>query len=307
MKPVILIHESEMKNVFVDHATMAKAALPTWEVAIWKDRPPDLTGRAVLKVGNSFYLGTERFEALADALGRAAQVFVAINDYTSPPPTQVRDALRPIRDRVAVLTTIDPTVLKVRTAGRRMWDWFTDVAVVDWNKASWKQEPVEPDDSGTLVYWGALRPARVPSFKRFLVEAPYPVVLSGALRSKGAWAELAPNATWAGRLSIDEAARYDATIYLEDENQHHEFHSVASRFYEAIGRGQFMLIDRECKGTFDHAGLNVYDWTVRDAEEVRMFLKNAPRHRARQQAKLVQNYFAIGAKQLKQVMRRYVK
>jgi hypothetical protein len=307
VKRIILMHESERRNVFLDHGRMAQAALAGWELVVWEDIPPSLKDAVVLKVGNSYYLGTERFNRLASALTEAAQVFVAVNDYTSPPPTQVRDALREVAARVTVLTTLDLDVFDDRTKGRRMWDWWTMAEHVDWNKASWKKAPVKPSSTDGLIYWGALRPARVPSFKKYLTGAPYPVTLSGALRSKGAWAELAPEARWAGRLSIDEAAGYPATIYLEDENQHDEYHSVAARFYEAVGRGQLMLVDIACHKTFTRAGIDVSDWTVHNATEVGAYLRSATRHRARQQAKLVQDYFAIGAKQLKSVIRRYVK
>ena len=166
-------HYSETSNVYADHWHALRCALPHAEFVTWNANPPDMRGKRVVKVGNSYFLGSAVFERYAHALRQAAHVYIIHNDYTSPPPTQIRNVVRGIP--ATLLTTHrDPTSFRTHL---KSWNWFDEVQYVDWNRASYASAPyIKPVDPG-VVYWGAYRPGRKESFREYL-DGPYPVTIS---------------------------------------------------------------------------------------------------------------------------------
>lgn len=302
---IILVNKGEQTNVFADHLRVAQKAFPDARTCVWQGSPPSLKDEVVLRVGNTFFLGSEQFANLEKRLKEARTVFTITNDYTSAPPTQVRRAMRHLvaKGRKVVALTTVPTLDTMKN-----WKgvWYSDSEYVDWNRASYQRRPTEtPGDKGGLIYWGALRPDRVPSFDRYFMTKKYVVSLSGAHRSRAKWMERYPRATWQGRLSLDECASWTATVYIEDECQHGEYHSVASRFYEAVGRGMLVLVDASAKGTFEEADIDVRRWIVKGDGDVEHALLNWGRLRSLQQKTLVRDYTEDVVKQLRAAVKRH--
>ncbi len=296
----IVMHRTEFTNVFADHFAAARAAFPSADVDLWDKAPKDMLGHTIIKVGNSYFLGTDRFAAYAKALGRARKVYVAHNDYTSPLPTQLRNA---VRGRDVVLLSTVPGLKTIVNFDARMWDWFSDLVHVDWNRASYgiDSKPVLPSRDH-LVYWGALRKGRTDSFTRYFNHPPYRVALSSAHRSREAWAKLCPSAEWLGRVTLDEAAQFKATIYISDDKHADCYMSVACRFYEAVARGLLIFIDDRSERTFTRANIDVGPFLVDGPSSLRTKMGNANHYRSLQQKFLRRNYFLDTVKQLRKAV-----
>ncbi len=304
---VLLINKGECTNVFADHLRLAQRAFPDARTVVWQGEPPSLKGKVVVKIGNTFFLGSAQFEALENGLKAAHQIYIVHNDYTSPPPTQVRRALR-AHPNVVTLSTVPDLMKRIEGCGK-MWDWCKRVEYVDWNRASWPHNAILTTSTGLqkgLIYWGALRPDRQSSFDRYFKDPYYRVSLSGAHRSRSKWQAMYPNAEWQGRLTLDACAWWQATLYIEDNCQHQEYHSVASRFYEAVGRGLLMLVDIEAEDTFEDAGININPWLVTDQADVKAALKDWERLRNLQQKRLVRDYAADAVDQLRKAVRKWI-
>lgn len=311
MKRVILVNKAEQTNVFADHLRAAVKALPDWEVCVWQGTPPPLKDAVVLRVGNTFFLGSDQFLALENQLMRAAAVFTITNDYTSAPPTQVRRALRHLVAKARPVITLT-TVPDLDRLTKWKGVWYTQSEYVDWNRASYQDRPRPGQAREGIIYWGALRPDRVPSFERYFggypAKLPYSVALSGAHRSRAKWMEMYPNAEWQGRLTLDDCAVWQATIYMEDECQHGEYHSVASRFYEAVGRGLPVLVDYKAMDTFKRADIDVSRCLVDGHKDVAKRLKDWDWKQwvRKQQKTLDRDYFNDVVRQLRSAMRKHL-
>lgn len=201
---------------------------------------------------------------MANAAMNAEQIIYVQNDFTIKPISQIQKVLRtrgwshdfPFETGPILWTTVSKYLTKPQDS------------YVNWNQLTFKPATYEGPRVPGVVYWGSYRQGRVDSFKRYLDNPPYPVhlLVHPKVFSKFNGMGATQGKPW---TNIEVLAAYDATIYLEDNQQHQEFHSLANRFYEALSAGVAIFIDLKALATFYDAGLWVSPyWVVENAAHV---------------------------------------
>lgn len=164
-----------------------------------------------------------------------------------------------------------------RKSGHRMWVWTTcedrvkhipDMArYVNWNCLAIdpQQEIVKPNHE-QFLYWGAYRPGRLESFRRYFGDGEMAEEITELWRVSatpngatnfGNHTSLNPPAFIGPVVVPAGLSQYAGTVYIEDDMSHRRYHSPANRFYEALAAGIPMLIDHKAVGTIQKAGYTV--------------------------------------------------
>lgn len=188
------------------------------------------------------------------------------NDYTIAPPKASGDAESPFRKAFAdkKLRPIYWTTVSDNVQGG-------DDTYVNWNALTWDVRPMQVPEVQGLFYYGAFREHRVKSFEKFFSTEYYDVHISTTGQRATKFKSIAPNVNIVAPSKdiISDIGKYQASIYIEDDKSHHQFHSLANRFYECVSSGGPLLVDANCVGVFAGAGVQLKpDWIVRDAKDV---------------------------------------
>jgi hypothetical protein len=288
MQPIILIHASELSSSVNEqrHVACLQEALPRAELAVWDGTPPRLRGRQVIKTGNSPFLGSAVFADLEAALGQCERAFVAVDDYTYPPATQVRRALL---GKQNVVVSSCPTLLE-DNKHKASWAWATRQIYVNWNRASWELKPMRHATHDGIFYYGVFREDRIEDFTHYFDTDKYDVHISARstkqLRKFEDHCALFPRMKSYAVLDFEDFQHFPATLYLEDNKTHDQYHSLANRFYECLGLGVAQFFDISCRETLIRAGIyeEARRWTVASDEDVAFLLPQADAIRKKQRA-----------------------
>lgn len=124
-----------------------------------------------------------------------------------------------------------------------------------------------------LIYYGAFKEVRVPSFEKYLFNAPYDVVVA-SYRVKKFTAEH-PELKTVHLRHLYDAAQYAATVYMEDEYSHGMYTSPGTRFYECLAMGLPMFFDVATFDTMLTAGVDVSEYVVSSKKDVKRMLPRA--------------------------------
>lgn len=206
---------------------------------------------------------------LSELVRKAQLVIWVQQDYTIMPPSSTSRAESPFRKvfadrklRPIFWTTCEHNI---RTSQDRY---------INWNSLTYAPlEIVPPDPDRFLLYYGAFREKRIPSFKRFFsCPRPYPLRISTTITRSKKFCEL----IGLGEVYVQPfpdvisgAKGYSASLYIEDERSHSEFHSPANRFYEMLSAGVPLLFDHLCLPMLSKAGIEVPDqWAVVGKDEL---------------------------------------
>lgn len=250
---------------------------------LYDDRAPDVYHDDVFVVNSMGAFSSNEFRhLLADQVRHCKRMIYVQQDYTIHPTSQVQKVLRdergeshmfPFEKGPVLWTTVPSLMCKPQDS------------YVNWNALTYEEsfDYVGFRTPG-LVYWGSYRKGREKYFGEYFDDVNYQVTL---LVGKPIFKKFdALNAVrqdpW---KSISQLAHYEATVYIEDEKQHGEFHSLANRFYEALSAGLAIFIDKNAVSTFDEEGLYVDPyWVVSSAQDVAHRLPAARQTAARQKA-----------------------
>jgi hypothetical protein len=127
-----------------------------------------------------------------------------------------------------------------------------------------------------LIYYGAHRVDRVPSFVRYFHNAPYPITISSFRGGQKFFATCGKHVEIVGafRDPLFPTA-WPMTIYIEDETSHTLYCSPATRFYECLQMGLSQVVDKASVSTLQRAGFKVPDFMiVENQADVAKSLKN---------------------------------
>jgi hypothetical protein len=154
---------------------------------------------------------------------------------------------------------------------------------VNWNMITrhgidaWKvQRPSPQPMNKGLIYYGAHRPDRVASFKKYLAKAPYDVTVS-TYRGRKMFLETCGDKikVIGGFKDPDAPAKWPLTLYIEDETSHSVYCSPATRFYECVMMGLAQAVDHEAVHTLTEAGIKVSrEFIVENKADVKRMLVN---------------------------------
>jgi hypothetical protein len=188
-------------------------------------------------------------------------------------------------------------------AGYVNWNILTRHGVDAWRAP----RPLRDPELDGLIYYGAHRPDRVESFRRYFKEPPYKLTIS-TFRGRRQFEETcgAKNVTVVGAMRDPDApARYQMTLYIEDEASHALYCSPATRFYECVMMGLAQAIDVRAVGTLTTAGIRVADsWVVRDKTDLKRRLSNSDSIRSEQRREWFRDYSVELRKQFAAQMER---
>lgn len=212
-------------------------------------------------------------------LASGRPVILCVNDYSLDPSGPVKRVM--YEPNFFCLGTIAAYFKK--PCGYLNWNSLTVFP-----KSFPRSNPNRPYDVG---YYGAYREGRIESFGRFM-DSDFvinvlctPRTVPFYQKHRGA----APVLGWQnlGRFLLNTKF----TLYLEDDKQHKEYHSLANRFYECVSAGSVLLFDARCARTLAKAGFSKVDvepYLVDSPRQLReraaRLSKNLTLHRARQTA-----------------------
>lgn len=189
---------------------------------------------------------------------QAGKVINLENDYTFVPDKRFRPA--------------DETWSTVEGRTRLVnWNMLTRHPATDWQVRRPLRVPVHEG----LVYYGAHRDDRGPSFERYFRNATYPLSIS-TYRGRVKFQQYSDSIKILGAFKDpDAAANWPATLYIEDEQSHSLYCSPATRFYECVMAGVVQLVDEAAVHTLQRAGMAICgDWVVSNQKDVKSCLKH---------------------------------
>lgn len=231
--------------------------------------------------------------ALADQVKECRQLVYCQQDYTIHPISQTQKVMRargwshdfPFKSGPILWTTVPRFLCKPQDS------------YVNWNCLTY--QPLENDGERRvgIVYWGSFRQDRAESFARYFNTAAYwktflcaPQVYKKFYNSVSDESSKIITVAYRTTMAnlgqwkhIEQLAEYEATLYLEDDKQHGDFHSLANRFYEALSAGLAIFVDHKALTSFEKAGLAVKpEWVVTCAQDVERLLPHSRRIAAEQ-------------------------
>lgn len=194
-----------------------------------------------------------------------------MNDYTIYPPTQLRKT--GIKMDCWGTLRCNPYPSRLTYANLRNFRY------INWNALSWDPMTTRETKYPGLMYFGSFREGRRDLFHKYFLAAPYPVHISCSKRvsikfekATDFCAEMHPifqNLIW-------DIAKFQATIYMEDQFSRKIFTSPPNRFYEAASSGIAVLIDSKCVMNLKEAGIEIKDrWIVSSQTEVKKCLEQS--------------------------------
>jgi hypothetical protein len=134
------------------------------------------------------------------------------------------------------------------------WNVLTRHPIGAWRKPRPFQEPINKG----LIYYGAHRADRIPSFKRYFSNPKYPLTVS-TFRGGQAFRDYGVQDVIGAFRHPDAQAQWESTIYIEDETSHGTYTSPATRFYECVMCGLAQFIDAASVNTLTKSGIDVLD------------------------------------------------
>jgi hypothetical protein len=180
---------------------------------------------------------------------------------------------------------------------------------INWNQLTHGPTAKNPKEKKPgLIYWGAFREGRLPSFRRYIGGAvgKYPVTISTTPKNREKFSALNGNVEFfEGFLDPQvDPGRWQATLYIEDKESHENYHSPANRFYEALAAGTLILFCKSVVRTFNRAGIDIAPWLVGSADDVANALASHKELLAAQQQTLHLpiNYKTLLTKQFRELM-----
>jgi len=262
----ILVSKTELSfsNIWRGHLNAVRQALDLNSssyqqidvlLARYKKFKPD---DVIINIGNHQYLGSQLLNELAESISKVSRTIFFMDDYTAPPPTQLRKALT--KSSNLLLTTIEEPM--TQNSLRHF-----EIVCVDLNKASFKKLPFKPSIYlGSFIYWGIHRPSRVQFFHRYFKPEFYPVYISTSDRQHTKYCNLYINYRPLEKIRLpDELQKYGFTIYLEDKKAPR--HCTSNRFYEAISAGLPIFFDHECIPQAETPSC-IEQYVISDAEQL---------------------------------------
>lgn len=268
------------------------ATLPSWKIAKFAAEHFDcllidesnieknIASYDILMIVNFPFLFSGKHDQIGELVRKARKIVWLSNDYTckhpstdNPKPKSVlRRAFGDRKDSIAWWSN-RPDLAK-KTGG----------SYVNWNIVAYRpmEESIIVEEK--CVYYGSHRDDREISFAKYFgatgSENVFQVATSTRTKDKFAKYNSKLSIVPSLRPLYENLATYAGSLYIEDEDTHRNYHSPATRFYEAVSAKTALFIDRSCLATFKIAGLQISpEWIVDSSENVRNRLEGCERIR----------------------------
>lgn len=228
-----------------------------------------LENQVVFNVGNHQYAGSILLSKTAKKLSRCKKLVAFIDDYTSPPASQLYNSVRG-KDN-AIITNM-PDLLKIKTG--RMFSWAVESFYVNLNALSWNPMSLTSPSINGLIYYGSFRKGREDYFEKYLgLEATeiYPVSVSSSRVALKKFIDL--NFMIDGypkpKDLLSFLQKFEFSVYIADDFSNDNYNSPANRFYECASAGLALFFDESSRRTFDIAGINIDDYVVSSPSQIK--------------------------------------
>lgn len=190
--------------------------------------------------------------------GNAGRIINLENDYSFKPDSRFRKLHE---DRYTVWGTV-PANVKQYGGAYVNWNVLTWLYPRPW-AAGVAAAPASPT-GGTappLLYYGAFRPDRLPSFHKFLKpRKPYARIVGARSTHIKKFQALSEDIRILNFRKPEELAALGAvSIYIEDDTSHDLYCSLANRFFECLQLGIPQLLDAAGEKTYKAAKLPGYE------------------------------------------------
>jgi hypothetical protein len=208
----------------------------------------------VINIGNHQYFGSEILNKVAEKLGSVKRTVFFMDDYQSPPPTQLRKA---VLDASNILITNIQDV-----SNRRCLNHFQP-EFVDLNKLSFHLLSLkDPLYKRSFIYWGSYRKGREDYYYKYFKPNLYPTYVSSSIRGHKKFESAYLDYRYLEKLNLpDDLQKYGFTVYMKDDKQPKI--CPANRFYESISAGLPIFFERNCLQDFE----NVPEAYIMDSPE----------------------------------------
>jgi hypothetical protein len=189
----------------------------------------------------------------------------------------------------------------------------TGGAYVNWNVLTWLYPRPWADRlkayrpvPNRLLYYGAFRPDRLESFKYWLSDPAYEVVVGARSTHRAKFSALGDHIKVENFRTPDALAQLRGTaIYLEDKTSHDLYCSLANRFYECLQLGIPMVFDAKCFKTLEAAALlpKAHEFIVQNTSELEHLLEEPDKIAAKQRRLWYEDFDAVLAQQFAQAVK----
>jgi len=203
-------------------------------------------------------------EATETFVEKASCVVWIQNDYSIWAPTSSTEGMSIVTRAFTKRIQHNKPTFVWSTCQNRCIKNEKDYRYINWNALAY-----QPIDSflgsrrKKILYFGSFRDGRVKEFDRylshdlaketFLISAPS----ASARKFKERYKFGEEHMTGVLPNIPSDLTKYAATLYLEDDQSHRQYHSPANRLYEGISAGMAVLVDYKAVGTLQKAGFEV--------------------------------------------------
>lgn len=145
---------------------------------------------------------------------------------------------------------------------------------IDWNRLTWDPQPFKDPEIDGLFYYGAPRSDREIYFQKWLgADKPYRKTLSCTSRAVKKFQAMGLETDFTGPMtSFKDIARYQSSLYVEDQHTHKHYNCPANRFYECVSAGVPLFFDPSVCNTFKQAGIPIDLFVVENSAELMRLL-----------------------------------
>lgn len=155
-----------------------------------------------------------------------------------------------------------PPDSRIRKLSRKLVQWGTIQGQMD-QYVNFNMVPfIEPDQARPpylvrrpgLFYWGKFREGRAVYLSKWL-EGGHGYSVTVATYKASTYRMPHSGIEFIRLRDVSAINDYRLTMYMEDEEQHDSFHSLAQRFYECLLHRVPLVIEPHARHTFDRAGM----------------------------------------------------
>jgi hypothetical protein len=197
-------------------------------------------------------------DLIEQAIYRTRNLVYVQNDYaievlkSTGNPNQknrLRAAMYHFKGKLSYWTSVEPTLERAPKTS----------TLVNWNALTWrpvKDNTVKPVDKRVL-YYGAFRKARLPSFDTYFKEHGSRFYLSTTKTGAKQFQERYPALDVGNAVQdvIEEfRGRFAAGLLIADRLSNKVYHCPPNRWYEMLSMGLPVLVDAPCRTTLERAG-----------------------------------------------------
>jgi len=229
-------------------------------VPIINDKLNDFLYQKIRNIVITYWAGWADYKEIGDFIARhpESSIFRMLNEYNVQSLSSY------------LLKVVDESKTTLIANFPRTKKRVKDYLYMNLNTLIYEERTIEPAPKKyDLIYYGMFRPNRAEYFKRYLNDGAYVSTSPKNIllfKQIGIRPRFIGTFLW-GRRSLIE--NFYFSLYIEDIYTHTHYNFPANRFYEALMFNVVLLVDENCRNTFETAGYPVDDYYVSDERSLK--------------------------------------